>query len=96
MVIHNFTRDYWGNALDSTGACWSIKGAVRTGDFIKINKTYYKVIEAEPCGDPKDMSFIKKYMTIGDEEPGEKITIDLLEQEYNKVKNKHDVYSFPL
>jgi len=95
-IIHNFSKNGWGNALLNSGASWSHEGAVRTGDFIQIDNSFYKVLEAKPCGDPKDMSFIKKYMSIGDIELGEKVDGSTLEDEYQKIKSKHTIYEFPL
>lgn len=96
MILHDFTTKTWGNNLEKSGACWSFKGAVQSGDFFKLEDVYYKALEAKPCGDPKDMSFIKKYITLGSIEEGETITADELEIEYQNYKNEKTIYSFPI
>ncbi len=93
-MIHDFTRSGWGNSIDNSGASWSVRGAVRSNDFMKIDGLYYKVIEAKPCGDPKDMSFVKSYMCIGESSDGSPLDEETLEQEYNKVKETNTIYEF--
>lgn len=97
MKLHDFTNKGFGNNLENSGACWSHRGAVRSGDFFKTEGTWYKALEAKPCGDPKDMSFIKTYMTIAEEEPGDIVTVKVLEDAYQKYcKDKKTIHSFPL
>ena len=67
---------------------------MESGDFFKLDKAYYKAIEAHPCGDPRDMSFIKTYVTIGEPEDGSTPTIDEL-QEACESKER-TVRSFPV
>jgi len=94
--LHNFTNSGWGNNLENSGACWSINGAVGSGDFFLINNVWYKAIESKPCGDPKDMSFIKSYITLGELEKNEVASVSFLEKEYQKYYKNKTLHSFPL
>jgi len=97
MKLHDFTKTGWGNRLENSGACWSKNGSVASGDFIQCdNNTWYKVIEAKECGDPKDMSFIKSYKCIGDLEYGEKASVELLQNKYEEHCGDKSLYLFPL
>ena len=96
MKLHNFTHSGWGNSLLNSGACWSRIGAVVSDDFIKTDNTWYKILEAKPCVDPKDMSFIKKYVSLVEEERGDVVTVDILEKIYQENKNTRTIWEFPL